>query len=579
MIDSEFDDFAKSRLGDHEVPVPGDLWDRLADKQFDQFIGGKLKDGEAPVPGGLWDKISDAQFDGFIGNTLTGAVAPVPEGIWDRITDGQFDTFFSTKLSGYEAPVPAGLWEKIMPKEDDRPGGLIWFRSPARAVAILALLVGLLGGGYYWFRTTQEPAETLSVNKAAVPAATQSPADTKTDNNNLPATQDQQKATAPGNSGSNQTENNTNIPAQPSENNILPGNNTDAGSSVTVRSGTERNNIPGTTVLTNSGINQPGNNMIPPPAAGTASNSVQAKATGDENSFDFIEPYQTNHLSASPIPFSSREMGMIDKKLSPNHANRHKSVIICPSDKGRNTDWYVEGYLSPDLAFSSISNNTASQQYMMRKDSSESMNPGFTAGLRLAKPITDNIWVKTGLQFTQMNQKYVYRTENEEKITTVVTRRTIINPDGTSTVVTDTSQVREIGFKNNTVVNRFRSLDIPVMVGYQFGTKEDDIRVGINAGVIVNMSSWYEGVMLDTAMATVAIPAKGSTNTIYKSRVGLGLYGGVSISKKLSDDMHVFAEPYFRYNLSNMTTPNAPYNQKFHLGGLSLGVRINLNRQ
>jgi opacity protein-like surface antigen len=92
------------------------------------------------------------------------------------------------------------------------------------------------------------------------------------------------------------------------------------------------------------------------------------------------------------------------------------------------------------------------------------------------------------------------------------------------------------------------------------------------------LSSWYEGVMLDSTMATVPI-TKGSSNMIYKNRVGLGLYGGVSISKKLSDDMQVFAEPYFRYNLSNMTTPNAPYNQKFSIGGISLGVRINLNRQ
>jgi hypothetical protein len=575
MIDSEFDDFARSRLGDHEVPVPAGLWDKVADKQFDQFISGKLKDGEAAVPETLWDKISDAQFDGFVGNTLAGIVAPVPDGLWDRINDGQFDNFFSDKLSGYEASVPAGLWEKIMPEKDDDTAGWVWFRSPARAVALLALLVGLLGGGYYWFRT----AETVPVSETTVPAATPTPADVqKTDNNSLPVTSDQRAATPAENTGNTNPAGKTaGIPEQPSENKVKPGNTTDANSSVLVRSGAGRNNTPGNLVLTNKPAKQPGNNIVPP-IAETGGTTVLTKANENETGFEFIEPYRTNHLSASPIPFSRREMGMIDKKLSPNHANSHRSVIICPSDKGRNTDWYIEGYLSPDFAFSSVSSNTASQQYMMRKDSSESMNPGFTAGLRLAKPITDNIWVKTGLQFTQMNQKYVYRTENEEKITTVVTRRTIINPDGTTTVVTDTSQVREIGFKNNTVVNRFRSLDIPVMVGYQFGTKEDDLRVGINAGVIVNLSSWYEGVMLDSTMATVPI-TKGNSNMIYKSRVGLGLYGGVSISKKLSDDMQVFAEPYFRYNLSNMTTPNAPYNQKFSLGGISLGVRINLNRQ
>jgi hypothetical protein len=251
-------------------------------------------------------------------------------------------------------------------------------------------------------------------------------------------------------------------------------------------------------------------------------------------------------------------------------------VIICPSDKNRNTDWFLEAYLSPDIAFRSITNNTASQAYLLRKDSSESMRVGYTAGIRLVKPITDNFLVKAGAQFTQMNQKYVYRTENEVKTITVVSTRTIIRAPGDTVIIRDTSVLQQIGFKNNTVINRFRTIDVPVMLGYQFGN--EDLKIGVNAGVVFNMSSWYQGVMLDSSLATVPI-TKGSNNTIYKSNIGMGLIGSVSVVKKLGEDLHIFAEPYFRYNFSNMTTPNAPYNQKFSLGGIAVGVRLNLNRQ
>ena len=204
------------------------------------------------------------------------------------------------------------------------------------------------------------------------------------------------------------------------------------------------------------------------------------------------------------------------------------------------------------------------------------MRVGFTAGIRLVKPITDNILVKAGVQYSQMNQKYVYRTENEVKTITVVSVRTIIRAPGDTVIVRDTSILQQIGYKNNTVINRFRSFDIPVTVGYQFGG--EDLKIGINAGVIFNVSSWYQGVLLDSSLATVPIP-KGNPNMVYKSNIGLGLYGGISIVKKLSDDLHIFAEPYIRYNLSNMTTPQASYSQKFSLGGISVGLRFNLNRQ
>jgi hypothetical protein len=59
----------------------------------------------------------------------------------------------------------------------------------------------------------------------------------------------------------------------------------------------------------------------------------------------------------------------------------------------------------------------------------------------------------------------------------------------------------------------------------------------------------------------------------------MGLIGSFSIVKRLSDDMHIFVDPYFRYNLSNMTTSQSPFNQKFNLAGVTFGLRFNLNRK
>jgi hypothetical protein len=314
-----------------------------------------------------------------------------------------------------------------------------------------------------------------------------------------------------------------------------------------------------------------------------ASNEPPAgnKTTGEENSFEFIEPYHSNVLTGVTFPFApakpTSSFSLTDKQLTAgNHTSQFKNIIICPSNRNTwNTDLFVEAYASPDLASRSISAVSATPQYLARKDSSSSMQVGYSAGLRFVKPITENILLKAGIQYTQMNEKFVYRTENEIKTTTVVTVRTIVRAPGDTVIISDTSVVQQVGFKNNTVKNRYRSFDIPVTIGYQFGN--EDLKFGVNAGVIFNISSWYQGVLLDSSLNTV--PLTKANNSVYKTNIGLGIYAGFSIIKRLSDDMHVFAEPYFRYNLSNMTTPQASYNQKFSLGGISLGLRFNLNRQ
>jgi hypothetical protein len=572
MNDTQFDDFFNDKFKDHAVPVPAGLWDKVVEGQFDQFVGNSLKDAEAPVPDGLWDRINDKQFDEFVAGTVAGAVAPVPAGLWDRINDGQFDRFVAGKLTDHEAPVPAGLWEKVRPEEeDDDKVGFFWFRYPAAAVLILGLLTAGAWGGYLYFsahnRQTTESPISKSVPDVQQPAAN-TPGNATAPTNNTPS------ATEPATDKATITSNNRNL--LPPTGNVA--DNREAGSAsqdVTV-SGIRRKK--GMDLL--KPINPAGNDLSHhayDPFRNNTQTADKMQATADDA--ELIEPYQQNLLPAFIIPTLTgydMSQNLQDKQLSTlNHTNQFKNIIICPADSRRNTDWYLEAYASPDLAFKSVSPVSASPLYMRKKDSSESMQVGFSAGLRLVKPITENILLKAGVQYSQANEKYVYRTENEVKTTTVVTVRTIIRAPGDTVIVQDTSVLQTVGFRNNTVRNRYRSFDIPLTVGYQFGN--EDLKFGINAGVAVNISSWYQGVMLDSSLAIVPLNKTG--NNLYKTNIGLGLIGSFSVVKKMSEDMHVFFEPYFRYNLSNMTTQQASFKQRFSVGGLAVGLRINLNRK
>ncbi len=576
MTDTSFDEFFNEKLKDHASAVPAGLWEKVKDTQMDAYIGNKMHDFIAPIPTGLWEKINDAQFDNTIAGKLHDHTTALPDNLWDRIADGQFDDFIQGKFINHSAPVPTGLWEKVKPDEKDDRKGFILFRYPAAAVLLLALLLGGSFAAYYLSSGGKNNASaTLSPN-AKVSAS---------QNNEDPIIPIENNSLVPGAITPSSPKNTNGQPLQNGEDNtVLNGTIAKNGSPFS------GNNQP----ITRSNLlvlpsKLPGKSIGIPvyqdPFINEKSSQpvMAAKAIEADNGLTEMEAiYQSNFLKAVTIPSGLNGnyilQSLLDKQLAgKNHTNQFRNVIICPPVKGGlNTDLYLETYLSPDLAFKSVSNISASQQYLLRKDSSESMQVGFSGGIRLVKPLNENLLLKAGIQYTQMNEKYVYRTENEVKTTTVVSVRTIIRGPGDTVIVRDTSTLMQIGYKNNTVKNRFRSIDLPITIGYQFGN--DDLKFGVNAGVIVNLSSWYQGVILDSSLATVPL-AKDNSSMVYKSNIGLGLYGGISIVKKLSEDMHIFAEPYFRYNLSNMTNEKASFKQRFSLGGISVGLRFNLNRQ
>lgn len=315
---------------------------------------------------------------------------------------------------------------------------------------------------------------------------------------------------------------------------------------------------------------------------GLKNNSVNSNIELDQSNNESTlenEFIAHNKMDASLIGFSKNKLNFNSKEKQVtafNHTSNIKNVVICPSDrKMRNPDWDLEIYASPDYAFKTVSSTSASKAYMDRKDSSEKSQVSFTAGIRIVKPINDHFSLKTGLQYSQINEHFTYRSENEIKTTTVVTVRTITLANGNTVTVSDTSVVQQIGFKNNTIKNRYKSFDIPALISYQFGN--DDLRIGINAGVIFNISSWYQGVVLDTSLN--AKPLTKETNISYKNNIGMGIYTGISITKRLNYNTSIFAEPYLRYNLSDMTTPQSSFNQRFSVGGLSIGLRMNLNNR
>lgn len=172
--------------------------------------------------------------------------------------------------------------------------------------------------------------------------------------------------------------------------------------------------------------------------------------------------------------------------------------------------------------------------------------------------------LRAGINYSQINEKFTFVQGNLVQITYIIDA----NGDTTGSYTTT-------GTRYKTTHNKYRSIDIPLQVGYELGNGR--LHANINAGVVVNVYSWQKGEVLDTAYQPVTITTgKGASPYQFKTNAGLGFMGGISVYYKLNDKIHVMAEPYYRYNFKQINKDNLTLKQKYNTVGLRLGVRIDL---
>lgn len=555
-------------------------------ESFDQAIRSKLDNWSAPVQEEQWTNLQESlQWQ----NKLQDHVADVPAGMWERLSPQlsapalpDADKIIRDKLYHSIAPVREEVWENIEAEKEKKRRVVFWWTRSARvAAALLLFLSGALVAAYYYMEKSAPLAQqnapsaiqgqsglakgSTQAAQAALPppdgsAPIQTEAESQPESETKPTVAGPIQLAAPENAlGSakvyHQKTNRQkdNLWGEQSNNAKGPFTQNAYGS-----------------LSTNNGFNPKGSNEDLLPVA--ASHASETDASTEEvyrlspkSGWALWRPTGASLQPTAPLNLTDAQ-----------HANKIKNVVICPTDrKNRNTDWDLEVFAGPGLGLKTVSSNGASNAFLQSKDSAESGSIGYTVGARLVKPLNDHFSLKTGLTFTQHNEKFVYRTENQIKTTTVVTVRTIIRGPGDTLRVNDTSIVQQAGFINSTVKNRFRSIDIPLLASYRWGN--DDFSIGIQGGLVFNLSSWYEGVMYDSSLAPVALNKQGGL--LYKNKLGWGLMAGLQVSKKIGYSAHVFAEPFFRYHFNNMTQPGAAYQQKINFGGLSVGLRFNLNNR
>ena len=223
---------------------------------------------------------------------------------------------------------------------------------------------------------------------------------------------------------------------------------------------------------------------------------------------------------------------------------------------------YFELYASPDMTFKKYS-DTANSVFLQKRKESTQLISAFSAGFRFTKVFQNGVSIRSGINYSQVNEKFSFIQGNWVQIS--------YNIDP---ITGDTSGINRVtGTRYKNTINRYRTIDIPVLLGYEFGNGK--FHFNLNAGPVINIYSWQKGDVLDTAFKPVSITTnKGNAAYQYKTNTGIGFMGAFSIYYKLNDRLHLLAEPYLRYNFSPMNKDIFSLQEKFTTIGLRLGVRV-----
>jgi hypothetical protein len=469
----------------------------------------------------------------------------------------RFDEHIKEQLQDYTPPVHPRIWENIANKrEKKRPAGFWFTLLNQRSMVLLAGLLLLAGaGGYFLFNS-----RTADINEQTAVSTTLTKEAAATENTAAATTAPEAAAgNAPGN-----------LPAAAANaNSAVTANNTPAAS--TSNAG---RNIVNSLGKSGQATATENNNLFAATGGAKKYNRQASQKIKIKNGVAAYEEANTGEATGEPeadyvLPFKffTAEKNTTPKTVAALNKRRTANVKEpgCPTieENAAGNKTYIEVYGGPDMAFRSMS-DTGNSVYLQKRKESTKFSSAFSAGIRYTKVFNNGVSIRTGINYSQINEKFTY---NQGNIVQVVY---IINATG-DTIGSYTTT----GSRYKTTYNKFRTLDIPVVLGYEIGN--GNFHTNINAGVIINAYSWQKGEVLDRNLQPVDITTgKSSSPYQFKTNIGVGFIGSVSLYYKMNEKLHLMAEPYFRYNLAPASKEIITFKQKYNTAGLRLGLRLDI---
>lgn len=223
---------------------------------------------------------------------------------------------------------------------------------------------------------------------------------------------------------------------------------------------------------------------------------------------------------------------------------------------------YLEFYAGPDFVFRNFSDTGTA--YIQTRKSSSQIKSAFSLGVRYTRVFKNGMSLRGGINVRQINESFHYKQGTISQVIFIIDN----NGDTTGSYISQSTRYK-------TYPNRYRSIDIPIAVGYEWGNGR--LHVNMNMGAVINILNSQKGYVLDESNNIIELSnSKNNNQYSYKTKTGLGFIGAASVYYKINENLHLVAEPYFKYSFNSITKEQISLQQKNQVAGLKLGLRMDL---
>lgn len=310
-----------------------------------------------------------------------------------------------------------------------------------------------------------------------------------------------------------------------------------------------------------------------PPAVTPPAQVVAERETEQEEQSALVQAAETTNFAQEETAAPAASVASFDAlgsaRFQPLACSRFKDGFpenSCrPFSKEKwGLNWYAEVAGSPEYVFRSLSPREKEYAgYAEARNEMEEIRGGFSAGLRLSAVTDFGLSLRTGLQYSQINEVLNFRDPDDVRI--IVTNVY----DGFGNII-GSDTIYEAGTHIRITYNRYRMVDLPVMLGYEFQFPRFSMTV--HGGAIFNLAFAKKGDILSPEGDPVGI----ASSEAFRDRMGLSLAGGIGFNYRLKPDLQFVLEPQFRVVLDPVTRSDYPLRQEYFLTGINLGLRYKL---
>jgi len=208
---------------------------------------------------------------------------------------------------------------------------------------------------------------------------------------------------------------------------------------------------------------------------------------------------------------------------------------------------YIDIYTGPDHDTHYFkASSEAYEAYIKKSNAVEQAYLSFSLGFKVDMPLVGDVWrFEWGLHYSQINEK-LHNIANQQA---------------------------------EQSLNAYRRVDVPLLISRTL-VHNASLQVSGYAGALINLTSWYNGDILDTNYK-LAVVHTGKTSTgpvAWKSDIGTSLYGGLGVYDQLTNRLQGGVEPYLRYQLSTVNKDVSIYKERYVTTGLLFHLRYDLHR-